>query len=871
MRSILRSLIIVLILLLLSKTHAVHAQDTDIFSGGRYNSSIPTIESMVGHKFGSLHTFHSEMTDFFVAVAAASDRVELYTYGRSYEGRKLFYLVISDPDNMNKMDMIKELNLSLTDPRKTSNSDAEEIAKELPVITWLGYNIHGNESSGMEASMAVVYQLAAGEDAKTLNILKNSVVMIDPIQNPDGRERYAQYMRSVVTTKSHPQNQDAEHRTPWPGGRTNHYLFDLNRDFFLKTQVETQEKTRVFHEFRPHIVVDHHEMGLNSTFMMYPAQDPFNEYMSPLLFKWWDIIAKGNADAFDEFGWGYFVGESYDSYYPGYGESYPSINGSIGTLYEQASANGVSSYRNDGTILTLRESTWHHFTASMATINTASNRREEKVLDFYQFFVDALESVKTEPIKEIILLPGHDPQITAKLIKNMLQEKVEIRVATSEFTNKKSYSYDSKVKLSKTYPAGSYIISLDQPQKVLIKTLLAPNAKIEESFIKEEKQRHENREGTNFYDITAWSMPLTFGIETYYTEEYSKFQSGDNITEPTTTKGNVVDGPAKQAYLIPFEDLASTKLVNELLKGDYKVRVANKSFTLNGKAWDKGTIVVRINRNEESIHSKIEELSNKFGVTVTALNSGLATEGIDLGSNNVRPIKKPKIAVLTDTPTRAYSYGAINYLFEREVEVDFTRLRTRSMSSLKDYNILVMPDGNYNDVLNETQLETFKTWIRDGGTVLAIGGSVKWLISSKISKIESMNGKPDPADKDKKIKIEYTPGVILRVNMNQLSFLSYGVQKSVNVFMRSSNIYSSFADDKFKNIGTFADAEKVKMSGFIWPETEQHLAGNGYLFLERFGRGKVISFAEDPLFRASYDGLLKLFFNAVLLGPSFNQ
>ena len=862
-------LIFVLILSFIFSS-SVFAQDEDIFPGGKYDKSIPTPLEIMGHRFGELHTFHWEMENFIHAVDKASDRVEVRSYGKTYEGRKLYYIIISSPENMSRLEEIRLANLKLTNPEETSPQEAEKIAAWMPSIVWLGYNIHGNEASAMEAAIRTVYQLAAGIDETTQNILSNLVCIIDPVQNPDGHERFVNYVRSVVTVKSHPQPRDVEHSNPWPGGRTNHYLFDLNRDFFLKTQVESLQKAKVYHEWMPHVFPDLHEMGSNSTYFFAPPMTPFNEFVKPELEKWWNIIGEANAKAFDQFGWGYYTRESFDAFYPGYGTSYPSINGAVGMTYEQASARGVSTTRDDGTILTLREASWHHFTTSMATLKVVAERREEKVRDFYSFFARGLKEADSDPMKEIILVPGNDPQITAKLIKNLLIEKVRIERAVESFSNKKATSYFDKKTTSKTFPAGSYIISLKQPQKILIKALLAPDSPLSEEYLKEEKKRKENNERSHFYDITAWSMPLTFGIDAYWTGDYSKIET-ETITEAPEFKGTLEGGKAQQAYLFNFNTLTASKMLSKLMEEDFRVRMSRKPFTLDGKNWEKGTVVVRVNRNPETIHERIGELAKEYGVNVTAVNHGITPNGIDLGSGNIITLDKPKIAIFTESPVSSYSYGALHYLFAREFDLPFTRLNVRNISSLDDYNVVILPSGNYTREVSASQVNRFKEWIRSGGTVIALSGAVNWLREDtvKISRIQLLNGTPDPDDKTKKIRPDRTPGAICKVNLNQKSFLTFGCISSVAVLVRSNRIYVPFKDDEDKNIGVYAPLDEMRLSGFIWPETEKYIAGNGWLFLESYGRGKVISFVEDPVFRASYDGLNKLVLNAILLGPSF--
>ena len=849
----------------------VFSQYDNMYPDGKYDDKIPKPEEIIGHQLGKIHTFHWEMESYIKAVEKSTDKVQIKEYGKTYEGRSLYYLIISTPENMAQLEKIRETNLKLTDPRITSPEQINEIAKWMPSIVWIGYNIHGGEASGMEAAIRTIYQLAAGTDDNTQNILNNLICIIDPCQNPDGHERFANYVRSIVTVNSHPQNEDVEHSGPWPGSRTNHYLFDLNRDFFLKTQIESYRKAIAYHHWMPHVFADLHEMGTNSTYYFAPPRKPYNEFILPESIKWWDIIAKSNALAFDRYGWGYYTKDSFDAYYPGKGSMYSTINGAIGMTYEQASARGVSIKRDDGTILTLREALWHHFTASMATFQAVAERRKEKIIDFYNFFVKGMQEADKEQIKEIIIPSENDPHLLTKLIDNLLIENVEIFKIKAPITVKKAFSYMTRKTVSKNFPAGSYIIRLKQPQKILVKALLAPSTRINEDFIEAEFERKKNRERSLFYNTMSWSMPLTYGIDCYWTGEISKVET-EPVTSPPLISDSIPLKKAQQVYLIPFEGTGSSKLLIKLFENNYNVRIAGKSFTIDGKKWPEGTLVIRVNRNPESIHKKIKELADEYGVTVTAVDHGLTPEGVDLGSGNIQILRKPKIALFTESPVSSYSYGTIHYLFEREFDLHFTRLNIRNISNLDDYNVVILPSGSYSNAVSKSQIENFKSWIRSGGTVIALSRTVNWLTNKdvKISNLKLLDRIPDPNDKSKKIRPDRTPGAICRVNLNPESFLSYGGSPSVAVFVQSSNIYPVFKENTQRNAGVYAKLEDLKLSGFIWPETEKYLSDSGWLFVERFGRGKVISFVEDPCFRASYYGLNKLFLNAILLGPSLN-
>lgn len=844
------------------------AGQEELFPGEGYDEAVPRPEEHIGHQFGEKHTFTWEMERYLRALEEASPRVKVESYGRTYQGRRLYTVIVSSPENLAELEKIRQANLELTDPRKISRSRAEETASWMPSLVWLAYNIHGNEASGMEAAIRTLYQLAAGTGEATEMILDNVVAIIDPCQNPDGHDRFVHQVRSVVTKDSQPHPRDTEHHSPWPGARTNHYLFDLNRDFFLKTQIESLQRARVYHRWMPHVFADLHEMGPNSTYFFSPPMTPYNEFVKPMLMKWWNIIAEANAAAFDRFGWGYYTRESFDAFYPGYGTSYPSINGAVGMTYEQASARGVSITREDGTVLTLKEAAQHHFTTSMATLKVTAERRREKIMDFYDFFVTGMEEAQTEPIKEIIWTPQNDTGIAADLVQNCLIEGVEVMRAEKPFTNRESVSYLTGEVSSVTFPAGSYVISLNQPQKILIKTLLAPESPLSPDFIQAEKQRRERGERGHFYDVTAWSLPLAYGVDAYWTRTASRFE-GVPVTEKPDFSATVPAGPSGKIYLIPYQTLSGSRMLLRLWEEGFRVRMAVKTFTTAGREWPPGTLVVRANRNPESLHDRIRVLAQEAGVDVAAVDHELTEAGIDLGSNNVVHLEKPRIALLTHSPVSSYSYGAIHYLFERRFHLDFVRLSTDDLRELDEFNVLVIPDGRYGRKFEEPQIEELRSWIRRGGTVVAVSGASGWLREAGLAHLEAVSEAPDPEDPEKMIRPEYTPGAIVKVKIHPHSFLGYGVQKDLAVQVRASSLYSAYEDNPRKNVGRYADFEELRLSGFIWPDTEKLLAGKIYLASEPLGRGKLIMFAEDPNYRAAFPGLHKLFLNCVILGPSF--
>jgi hypothetical protein len=845
------------------------AGQEDLFPGGSYDASVPQPEEFIGHRFGEKHTFTWEMERYLKALDQASSRVKVERYGRTYQGRYLYTVFVSSPGNLDALEKIRLANLELTDPRKTSLTRAQAIADWMPSLVWLGYNIHGNEASGMEAAIRTLYQLAAGTDETTKMILDEIVCIVDPCQNPDGHDRFVHQVRSVATIDSHPDPRDVEHDSGWPGGRSNHYMFDLNRDFFLKTQIESLQKARVYHRWMPHVFADLHEMGSDSTYFFSPPMTPYNQFVKPMLMKWWNIIAEANAAAFDRFGWGYYTRESFDAFYPGYGTSYPSINGAVGMTYEQASARGVSIRREDGTVLTLTEAARHHFTTSMATLTVTAERRKEKIMDFYDFFVTGMEEAETEPVKEIIWTSRNDPQIAAQLVENCLIEGVEVVQAEQAFTNTEAVSYLTGKVSSVTFPKGSYVVVMNQPQKILINTLLAPESPLSPDFIQAEKERQAKGERGHFYDVTAWSLPLAYGVDAYWTRKPSRYE-GKRITEKPDFSGELINRSSNKIYLIPYSALAGSRMLVSLWKEGFRVRMAVNPFSIDGREWPAGTLVVRANRNSTSLHERIPVLAREIGVEVTAVGHELTEDGIDLGSNNVVHLEKPRIALLTHSPVSSYSYGAVHYLFERCFHLDFIRLSTEDFRNLDEFNVLVIPDGRYGEVFGETEIEELRNWVQEGGTVVAVSGAAEWLRQAGLARIERIEEAPDPEDPEKMLRPKYTPGAMAKVHIHPDSFLGFGVRKDLAVQVRSTSLFGPYEDNPRKNVGRYADLEELRISGFMWPETEKLLAGKIYLAAESLGRGNLIMFMEDPNYRAAFPGLHKLFLNCVVLGPSFD-
>lgn len=883
----------------------VSAQD-DMWPGGTYDSKVPTPESILGYKIGKQHTPHFLIEKLIYAIAESSDRVQIRKLGKSYLGNEQYSIVISSPANLAKLDEIRADIRKLVDVTLSENEVAE-IAAASPAIAMLNYSVHGNEGSGCEAGLRMIYQLAAGTDEATLKVLDQVVTVINPVQNPDGHERYVNFINGYVVKQENPNTDSIEHREPWPGGRTNAYYFDLNRDWFLATQIETRHRVKEMLYWMPQVAPDLHEMGTDSTYFFAPPMKPVNFANPKITHKWWEIFGQANAAAFDRFGWTYYTRESFDEFYPGYGGSLPSLLGSVAMTYEQASPRGRVIERRDGTVLTLHEAVWHHFVASMATVTTLAERREERLQDFHAYFVEIVKRGEQGPVKEFYIPPA-DPARFNKLVDRLQMVGGKVYIAKAEFKVKAAYDFFTRKTGEVTLPAGTAIVPLYQSAGSVLMTILEPDPKLQDDFLEEERQRIERNERPRFYDVTAWALPLTYGIHAYWSGEKAAV-ARDEVPEgglQLPERGPVAQ--AKVAYLLPPDTNANITLVGKLMFEGYKVRVAAKEFNLDGKKYVPGTAVVYVGRNPQSLHQRLNELIKDTGGYAIAVDSGYTgDEGIDLGSNNVMAIKKPKIAILADEPTSSSAFGAIRYLFEQVYDFPYTAIAAASLSrvDLDDYNVLIMPDarswgstGGYKGPIGKNGIENLKRWVLDGGVLICLGGAVDFAIDKDVKfsaapkytqkrktpgDVDDSYEEQPPADKESKEKAQETkkekkfeverlidtPGAVVKVKLDDRSFLSWGYDGFAVAKIESDSVFVPITDDQGIAAGVYGSEEEYRIAGHMWPEMHKLLAGKAYVWHEQQGRGQVICFAEDPTFRASYDGLDRLFFNAVLFSLAY--
>lgn len=884
----------------------------DFYARGPYRPSVPRPSQILGYEPGEFHTDFRGMEKVIFAIAqAASDRVRVIEYGQSYERRPLRLLLISSPENINRIEEIRSRIQKLADPRKLSSPDeAAAIIRTTPVIVWLNYANDGNESAAFEAAMQVAYHLAASEEPRTRELLEQAIILINPAHNPESHERFVAWYNAFAVGA---EDRNAyEHNAPWGlSTNNNHYQIDLNRDALASTQIETQALMRAYLQWTPQVFVDHH--GQTTTFFFPPPAAPVNANLPRAYHEWMDIFGRGNAEAFDRHGWLYYVRDVFDLFYPGYWDSWPSLNGAIGMTYETdgGGSRGLRWLREDETVITLRDGIAKHFVASLATVETAVRNRERLLRYFYDFRRTALEEGARGPMRRIVLLPGNDPGRAAELVATLLRAGIEVQRAEEEFSSRAAYDYLNKTTTARSFPRGSFFVNLAQPQMRLAKALLEPEAELDPEFVRRQqeiRQRNERRgknvpkERYEFYDVTAWSLPLAFGIQAYWTEDAPRVRSvaltlddaGRVVTAEERrpiTSGQVIGGRATMAYLFSYETNAAARLAFALLNEGYKIAVTSRPLRAEGRDFPRGTLIVPVARNPESVHQRIAELARDYGVTVYAAASAYTDRGdTGIGSQAVLSLRKPRIVVIAGEGVSVTSFGAIWFLFERRFGIPFIPMTLSSLnrSELFKYDVILFPDGNpaaYRAALGERGLQRLKQWVTEGGVLIGIGGAAEFftqkgveLTTSKVLGAEE-EAPPSPAagtgqppssstqEKPASVRPLPVPGAILKATVDRHHFLTFGYEEEhMPVLVNSARFFTRSRDGA--NVVTF-EGKDLHLSGFIWPgNTVELLSGTSYLIHEPTGRGHVILYAQDPNFRLFWHGLTRLFLNSLLFAPA---
>jgi len=893
------------------------AQSFEYYPGAKYDPSIPTLKQAVGHDWGERMTLHHEMERYLSALQpAAGSRLKIIRYGETWEGKSLYYLVIGSEQNIARIDEIKAGMRKLADPRTVSQSEANALINSLPAVVWLEAGVHGNEISSVEAGLLTAYHLLAAKGDELVEAaMRSTVVVIDPMQNPDGRDRFINYFRQTMGRWPDADLQSAEHNEVWPGGRVNHYFFDMNRDWFAQTQPETQGRTRAYLEWFPQVFADLHEMGSEGSYYFVPPALPWNPNLTRTQFDWLGRFGRNNARWFDRFRFDYFTRESYDSFYPGYGEGWPLFQGAIGMTYEQASVRGMVVRRSDETVMQYRDSIQHHFIASLSTIENTAKNREALLRYFYDYRRTAIDEGAREAVKEYIITPGTDANRAARLAATLMQSGIEVKRAEAPFSNPKARDYFEGRLQARQFPAGSYVVSLAQPAKRLAKTLMDKHTEQDKEFLDEQRQRYNRRQPAGFYDITAWSLPLLFDVPCYMTEQASTGQF-TLLKQPPRPSGQLHSGRADLAYLIPWGTQSAAGALADLFRQGVRVHSSDKGFKLNGTSFPRGTLIIKTKDNPADLAERMSRLATAHGVEIYPTDSAWVEDGANFGSASVRYLTRPRIALAYNTPTSPNSVGWVRYLIEQRYGYPVTAIRAEQLrtADLTKYNVLVLPDApragaGYGGAIGDGA--KLREWVNAGGTLVTFGEATVWLTEEKVnllptkrerrSKPEAKGEKKEGTEagqsprRDNQLRDQTpakpedgppakdpgvdkaiepaeewpssTPGAIARVKMDAGHWLGFGYGDTTTVLVESNRIFTPLKLDKGTNVATYLPEGKMLLSGFMWEDSQRQLPNKAFLMHVPMGRGHVVAFAEDPNYRAFLDGLNLMLLNALFLGP----
>jgi len=783
------------------------------------------------------------------------DMVKLEQYGETNEGRPLLLAYIALSENMQKLEAIRINNLRLAGMAK----DKMAPDGNFPAIVWLSYNVHGNEASSSEAAMKTIYELVNPSNAHSKEWLKHVVVIIDPCINPDGRDRYINWLNSVIGKNANEDPQSREHSEPWPGGRTNHYNFDLNRDWAWQTQIETQQRLKKYNEWLPQVHVDFHEQGYNAPYYFAPAAEPYHEVITPWQREFQTEIGKNNAKYFDQHGWLFFTKERFDLFYPSYGDTYPIYNGAIGMTFEQGGIRaGLAILNQSGDTLTLTDRLMHHFTTGMSTIEITSLNASKLISEYRKYF----ENARTKPYgeyKSFIIKADPFTDKSERLKKLLDRNMIEWSyVASGNFAGLNYLTGKTEVFKTQT---GDIVINMNQPKSNLIKVLFERNSRISDS---------------NTYDITAWCVPFAYGLKAYALANYVPGTNRDN--QPLAS---LPDMPANAyAYAIRWTGLNSAMFLADLLKKGVKVRYSEDAFKSGNYDFGKGTLVILRTSNavfESTLQQIVYEAGQKFHIDIIPLSSGFVDKGADFGSYKIHMIKKPRVALLTGNGVGSNAAGEVWHFFEQQLDYPVSLINADEFGrvSLKNYDVLIMPDGNYKFLNDKSQTEQLKDWILQGGKLVTLENAVL-----QLSKTEwAIKQKKTDEKKEEDVKNEYamlhryenrerdelsesTPGAIYKVELDNSHPLAFGYPDSYYTLKLDENVYDFFKDAGW-NVGIIKKDNYV--SGFAGSKAKEKLKDGLIFGVQELGRGQIVYLADDPLFRSFWENGKLLFCNAIFM------
>ncbi|QHL87113.1 zinc carboxypeptidase [Nibribacter ruber] len=817
--------------------------------------TLQTPEQFLGYKLGDQFTYHGRLVDYVTYLAAQNPAtMKLQTYGKTYENRPLLLATISSAANMQRLEEIRTNNL-----KNAGLMAGQPTGGKQPAIVWLSYNIHGNESVSSEAVLQVLHDLLDPKNAQTQKWLENTVVILDPCVNPDGRERYTQWYNRARNQQPNASPWAWEHNEPWPGGRPNHYYFDLNRDWAWQTQIESKQRGVVYNQWLPQLHADFHEQGVDNPYYFAPSAKPYHDAITPWQREFQGVMGEYNRKYFDKNNWLYFTRESFDLFYPSYGDTWPTYQGAIAMTYEQGGSGraGVVIQKSDGDSLTLSDRIAHHYTASLATIEAISDKQEQVVKEFKKFFSDS----QTKPFgtyrSYVFKMKGEEGRVR-ELTDYLDRQQIKYGYA-SNGGSAKGFNYQNGKTESVKYEAGDLVISSYQPKSTLLNVLFDPSARLEDSVT---------------YDITAWALPYAYGLKG------AAFTSriGMKDTKPAAAVANPVSNGA-YAYLAHWNGVQDMRFLAALLKANVRVRYTEVPFVQNKETFAAGSLIITRTGNENlgaAFDQRVTKAADSLGIKLTASTTGFVTSGGDFGSRNIRYIKAPRVALLTGEGVSAYGFGEIWHFFEQQLGYPVTVLGSDYFANvpLHEFDVLILPTGNYGRILEEKTMNKVKDWVRAGGRLIALESAANFLadkpdFSLKKRAVDSTSAKRAPteadlkkyANRERESISEEVQGSVFRVALDNTHPLAFGYGGIYTALVRTNNLPQYLKDGW--NVGVIK--EPAAATGFVGANVSEKLENGLVLGVQEMGRGQVVYLLDNPLFRAFWQGGKLMFGNAVFL------
>ena len=826
------------LLLLLIPSLFLNAQvGLDYYLGdlSEYNKSIPTPLSVIGHEVGEFHISHDKLSHYVQEISRASNRVKLVNRGKSYENRTSWLMIITSESNHSRLEEIRKQHLEL------SNSKNKDIdVSNMPIVVYQGFSVHGDEPSGSNASLPLMYHLLASNSQETIELLENTIILLDPSFNPDGLQRFSQWANSNKNQSLTADPNDREYNQYWPRGRTNHYWFDLNRDMLPNQLVETNAKVKTFTEWLPNILTDHHEMGTNSSFFFQPGvPERKNPLISDLNQSLTREIGTYHEKALNSIGSLYYSEEDYDDFFFGKASTYPDANGSIGILFEQGSSRGHIQESVNG-ILTFPFTIRNQLTAAFSTLEAAKNMRV-KLLNYMKDFYDDQIELNPKSSDNIVFGKLKDESTVYHLADLLNSHKIKFnRISEDVVLNGKKYTKDN-----------SFIIPMNQPKRTLINAMFYTQTEFKDSL---------------FYDVSAWTFPLAFNVNYSYTDNLSKSSVsklfGEEVTETKKPVGNV-DSKSEYAYLFEPHEYYAQAAVYHLIKEGIRVKTATRKFSIKGKEFDFGTYLIPVQNqsmSSEDIYNKLLELSITYNINFKSQTTGI-TSGIDLGSDYFIIVNEPKIGLIVGDGVRSYDAGEIWHLLDTRYNIPITKLDVDDLRyiDLSKYSHIILPDYNG----SKLRSEQIKNYINGGGNLIAYRNSVRW-VSNNLNELEFLTNDLKASgvsfsDREKFYGAQQTGGAIFESNIDRSHPINYGIESNTLPLFRNSNVYMSKSEQSFNNPITYSS--NPLMSGYISEENISLLKNSVPFKVIRSGKGKILLMTDNTNFRAFWFGTNRILLN----------